>query len=168
MCQSFDLCCILHMAINKRAEIQLNGIKSGIPVSPTTPPPHSPLAHAPVYKCPCASISPHRIEQYRPEQNRPEQTRTDQNSSLKWSRFTDHALPPTNAPMPVQLSYLCAREIGNWGFRIVVGMSEHYNRITSTKTRTCYTPINWYELRHTHTLQEKQTKQIETKLFNNK
>lgn len=69
MWQSFDLCCILHMAINKRAEIQLNGIKSGIPVSPTTPTPPLPK-HAPIYKCPCASISPHQQEtvQTRPEQ----------------------------------------------------------------------------------------------------
>lgn len=121
------------MAINKRAEIQLNGIKSGIPVSPTTPTPLSPSTplstsvHAP-------QLAHTNRKQYRP----------DQNSSLKWSWFSAHA------PTPGQLSYLCARQIGNWGFRIVVGMSEHYNRITSTKPSTCYTPINWYELRHMH------------------
>lgn len=100
------------------------------PLSPSTP--LSTSVHAP-------QLAHTNRKQYRP----------DQNSSLKWSWFTAHA-PRTIAPTPGQLSYLCAREIGNWGFRIVVGMSEHYNRITSTKPSTCYTPINWYELRHMH------------------
>lgn len=101
-----------------------------LPLSPSTP--LSTSVHAP-------QLAHTNRKQYRP----------DQNSSLKWSWFTAHA-PRTIAPTPGQLSYLCAREIGNWGFRIVVGMSEHYNRITSTKPSTCYTPINWYELRHMH------------------
>lgn len=75
------------MAINKRAEIQLNGIKSGIPVSPTTP--HHLPKPAPVYKCPCASISPH---QHRTVQSRPNQNRT--------AAWNGHDSLPTPPPLP--------------------------------------------------------------------